>query len=43
MWNDLDFQDMQIFRVAPVYQPEITFEPIEEAVKNHKNIILIDD
>lgn len=43
MWNDLDFQDKQIYRIAPVYQPEITFEPIEEAIKNHKNIKLIDD
>jgi len=43
MWNDLDFQDMQILRVAPVYQPGIAFEPIEEAVKAHKNIKLIDD
>ena len=43
MWNDLGFQDTPIFRIAPVYQPEITFEPIKEAIKNHKNIRLIDE
>ena len=43
MWNDLDFQDMQICRIAPVYQPELSFEPIEEAITNHKNIRLIDE
>ena len=43
MWNDLDFQDMQIYRIAPIYQPNIIFEPIEEAIKNHKNIRLVDE
>ena len=43
MWNDLSFQDTAIYRIAPVYEPTITLEPIEEAIKNHKNIKLIDD
>ena len=43
MWNDLSFQDTEICRIAPVYEPAITLEPIEEAIKNHKNIKLIDD
>ena len=43
MWNTLDFQDMQIYRIAPVYQPELSFEPIDEAIKNHENIRIIDE
>lgn len=42
-FNDLSFQDMSIYRIPPVYEPNIIFEPIEDAIKNHKNIRLVDE
>ncbi len=43
MWNDLDFQETEVLRIAPYYEPIVNIEPIEEAIKNHKYIRLTDE
>ena len=42
-WNTLDFQDTEIYRIASIFNPVVALEPIEEAIKSHKNIKLIDE
>jgi hypothetical protein len=42
-WNTLDFNDMYIPRIAPIYKSKIVFEPWEEALKNHPNILIYDE
>lgn len=41
-WNTLDFNDTEILRIAPVYRPGFALEPIEEAIKNHEYIKLVE-
>ena len=43
MWNDLNFQETEVLRIAPYYEPIVNIEPIEEAIKNHKYIRLTDE
>ena len=41
MWNDLSFQETEIHRIAPVYKPIISLEPLEEAIEKYEYIKLI--